>query len=311
MISIIIPVYNSEKFIRETIDSIICQSYQNWECLIIDDHSQDATLEIVKPYLNHKIKIIANGGFGACAARNTGVYYSKGKYIKFLDSDDVLYDNFVLQKQIDFLTLNNHDIVFGKEYYFNNDVYNSPPLKVRGGIISNDNPSSFMKNFPTTSNFLLKKTCLNNLSWNEGIKRGQEFLLLFHLYTLDFKFGFDKNINSCRIRIHESTHRISNTSKYNISDYSYDVLLDMTQLIEKKDDFLLKMELKKLILKDLMEAHKSKNKSAYKNISSLFTHAIFKNISINPYEELIIIISRFNSSIANILFKLGKKVNYI
>jgi glycosyltransferase involved in cell wall biosynthesis len=311
MISIIIPVYNSEKFIKETLDSIICQSYQNWECLIIDDYSQDNTLEIVKPYLNYKIKIFKNRGSGACAARNTGIYFSQGEFIKFLDSDDVLYDEFVLKKQVSLLILNSYDIVFGREYYFNKDVYNNHPLKIRGGIISNDNPSSFMKNFPTTSNFLLKKTCLNNLSWNENIKRGQEFLLLFHLYTLDFRFGYDENTNSCRIRIHESTHRISNTSNYNISDYSYDVLANMTLLLETKDDSLLKRELKKLILKDLMESHKSKNKTAYKKISSLINHAIFKNISLSIYEEFIIIISKFSSVIANILFKLGKKVNYI
>ena len=92
LISIITPSYNSAGFITPTIDSVINQSYTNWELIIIDDKSKDNTCELVEDFAkkHEKIRLIKlekNGG--VANARNVGLAEAKGKYIAFLDSDDV------------------------------------------------------------------------------------------------------------------------------------------------------------------------------------------------------------------------------
>lgn len=96
LVSIIIPCYNAIPFISETLDSLLSQTYTNWECIIVDDHSTDNSLEIIKPYIEKqpdKIKLFPNTRKGACSARNVAFKYSKGDYIQYLDADDLLSPN--------------------------------------------------------------------------------------------------------------------------------------------------------------------------------------------------------------------------
>lgn len=92
MISVIMPCYNASAYIREAIESVMNQSYRDWELLIIDDGSTDDSCKIAKGYSEHdkRIRLIEQANSGACKARNNGIEYAKGKYIKFLDADDVL-----------------------------------------------------------------------------------------------------------------------------------------------------------------------------------------------------------------------------
>jgi glycosyltransferase involved in cell wall biosynthesis len=96
LVSILIPCYNAEKYIAETIDSVISQTYTNWECIIVDDHSTDNSVEIVEQYCRQypeKIRLCRNPRKGACAARNVAFEKSKGEYIQYLDADDLLSSN--------------------------------------------------------------------------------------------------------------------------------------------------------------------------------------------------------------------------
>ncbi len=92
LISVIIPVYNREEFINESIDSILNQTYQNFELIIVDDCSTDHTSEIIRNYSKkeNRIKILTNEkNLGATSAFNRGLSFSKGKYIARMDSDDI------------------------------------------------------------------------------------------------------------------------------------------------------------------------------------------------------------------------------
>ena len=92
LISIITPAFNAEKYIKSTIESVISQTYQNWEMLIVDDCSSDNTIQIVEGYCNidSRIRIIKHTiNQGVAAARNTALAEAKGEYIAFLDSDDI------------------------------------------------------------------------------------------------------------------------------------------------------------------------------------------------------------------------------
>lgn len=106
LISVIMPVYNGEKFIRETIDSILNQTYRNFEFIIVDDGSVDSTRQIISSYDDKRIiPLNLTRNQGVSNARNTGTDLARGEFIAFCDADD-LYDPGRLQTQLDFLTRN-------------------------------------------------------------------------------------------------------------------------------------------------------------------------------------------------------------
>ncbi len=88
-ISVIIPVFNGAKTIKETIDSILNQIFQNLELIIIDDGSKDTTLEVVKSFSDSRIKVFSYPNAGLSASRNRGISQAKGEYISFIDADDL------------------------------------------------------------------------------------------------------------------------------------------------------------------------------------------------------------------------------
>ena len=109
LVSIIMPTYNCGKFIGKTIESVINQSYSNWELIISDDCSIDNTSQVVKKYLSdkriHYIKFDSNKG--AAEARNNSMNLARGKYMAFLDSDD-LWMKDKLERQLKFMKDNNY-----------------------------------------------------------------------------------------------------------------------------------------------------------------------------------------------------------
>lgn len=106
--SVIIPVYNCEKFLKHTIASVMNQTYPDWELIIVDDASTDGSYKQALEYADdHRVKVIhqeKNSGVGAC--RNVGIANASGKYIAFLDSDDI-WSKEKLSKQIRFMRENN------------------------------------------------------------------------------------------------------------------------------------------------------------------------------------------------------------
>lgn len=109
LVSIITPLYNSEKYIAETIESVLAQTYSNWEMIIVDDCSKDNGARIVEEYQkkDKRIKLYWNEiNKGVSYTRNRAIDLSQGKYIAFLDSDD-LWKKEKLEKQINFMEQNN------------------------------------------------------------------------------------------------------------------------------------------------------------------------------------------------------------
>ena len=104
LVSIIMPSYNTAEYIAESIQAVLFQSHQNWELIIVDDCSTDNTDEVVKPYLaDERIKYLKNEkNSGAAVSRNRALREAKGKWIAFLDSDDLWMPD-KLSKQIKFM----------------------------------------------------------------------------------------------------------------------------------------------------------------------------------------------------------------
>lgn len=124
-VSIVMPSYNTGKYIKETIESVLAQTYSNWELIIVDDCSNDNTDDVVGQYLaNPRIRYIKNEtNSGAAVSRNRALCEAKGKWIAFLDSDD-LWEPEKLKKQIAFMEKN--DYHFSYTNYIEIDEESSP-----------------------------------------------------------------------------------------------------------------------------------------------------------------------------------------
>ncbi len=117
LVSIITPNYNCKKYIASTIESVICQTYPYWEMIIVDDCSNDGSVEIIEKYIikDNRIKLIKfKNNFGPAIARNTAIKEAKGRYIAFLDSDDLWYPE-KLEKQIKYM--NDKKCALSYSYY--------------------------------------------------------------------------------------------------------------------------------------------------------------------------------------------------
>ncbi|MCG3714138.1 glycosyltransferase [Arcobacter lacus] len=133
LVSIITPLYNSEKYILDTIDSVLKQTYKKWEMIIIDDASPDNSNKLVEEYLRKDnriklIKLVKN--VGPAKARNEGIKQAKGKYIAFLDSDDIWLPK-KLEKQVKFMEDNNLLVTCSSYYTIdeNNNKINTRVVK--------------------------------------------------------------------------------------------------------------------------------------------------------------------------------------
>lgn len=191
IISIIIPTYERAHLIGETLDSILAQSYQNWECIIVDDNSLDDTESIIDEYITRdqrfqfykKPKHLQRG---PSASRNFGFQKSKGNYINWLDSDDLMHPE---KLKIDLKNINSGDYDFtisqSKFFSEDGDVVKEYWNK---NLWSNDPMNDFIKkkigwgvNSP-----LWKKNSLEgaNLKFDENLINADDFL--YHIMALQF-----------------------------------------------------------------------------------------------------------------------------
>ncbi|MCR5501560.1 MAG: glycosyltransferase family 2 protein [Lachnospiraceae bacterium] len=129
LVSIIIPVYNAERYLPDTIRSVKAQTYENWELLLVDDVSRDKSREVIGTFLeDERIRLIAlSGNGGAAAARNRGIREASGSFIAFLDADDLWMPE-KLEKQLSHMERTGAD--FGFTSYVFGDENASPSGRI-------------------------------------------------------------------------------------------------------------------------------------------------------------------------------------
>lgn len=161
-VSIILPNYNSSEFLKKTLNSILNQTYKNWELLIVDDNSNNETIKLLKKIKNKKIKIYflkKNKGAGFC--RNFAINKSKSHYLAFIDSDDIWNKN-KLKFQISFMEKNKFNFTY--TYYKTN---NFKTKKINKTIIPEKfNFNTFVKNTSiATSSMMVTRPIIHNIKF--------------------------------------------------------------------------------------------------------------------------------------------------
>lgn len=188
LVSIVVPSYNYAKYISKTIESIISQTYENWELIIVDDGSKDNSVDIINTYVeqNSKIKLYrhdSNANKGLVKTLQLGINNTLGKYIVFLESDDYIINDYIEKKLQIFNKYSSVGIVCNDVELFGYDKsqeQNNKSIKSKIKItkvrrkywednkcprnISND--MYIMNVFPTFSCVMAKKELLENCNWN-------------------------------------------------------------------------------------------------------------------------------------------------
>jgi glycosyltransferase involved in cell wall biosynthesis len=184
-VSVIVPVYNVEKYFDECINSILHQTYENLEIVIIDDGSEDSCGEKADDYarMDGRIKVFHTENGGISMARNLGLKYSTGDYCCFIDSDDFYELNFI-ERMLEALVKYNADMVFCNMYscYIDNDVPNSKLQTIESGKIFSSDEYLYMFYavsgvFSFVWNKLYKKEIFDDLKFKQMICEDAQIML--------------------------------------------------------------------------------------------------------------------------------------
>lgn len=204
--SVIVPVYNTQKYLKRCIESVLNQTYKNYEIILINDGSTDNSLKILKKYeSNNKVKIITQKNHGLSYTRNVGISHATGDYVILLDSDDFLEKD--LFKVLN-LNIKNEDMIkFNYNYYFGNNEkkpIQSVKFEENNGREALRKLISEKKVFEMSCIYAYKKDYIKNFKFEEGKYHEDLGLIPLMIYetkkisSIDYiGYNYDQtNINS-------------------------------------------------------------------------------------------------------------------
>ena len=211
--SIIIPVYNCEKYISRCIDSILSQTYNNFSIILIDDGSTDNSPAICDSYTlkDKRISVIHKKNMGVSNARNDGIRKAEGDWILFCDSDD-WFEKETLSIANKNLLNNDFDILqFGFQYVYTDKIIKISPVVDKDVNLSELHFCTMVLN----KSFLLK----NNIFFPENISFAEDWYFKFLIYSYDPKIIYDSYISYNYFYNNSSV--VNNISKKNIMDHIF------------------------------------------------------------------------------------------
>ncbi len=209
LVSIVIPTFNRENVIKETLDSVTKQTYLNWECIVVDDGSTDLTVQILKEYSINEPRMKyflrpKNRKKGGNACRNLGFEKSRGDYVQWFDSDDIMHPE-MLEEKVSNLRFSDYDFVVCEGIEFKSSITNTFG---KWDAISSSTPAldhaigdiSFHTNGPLFRRSFLKDKKL----FDESLQRKQEWEFYTRL-LLDSKNYYHIKRILYYFRIHEKS----------------------------------------------------------------------------------------------------------
>lgn len=215
MISIILPVYNGEKYIQGAIQSVLEQTYQNLELIIIDDGSTDKTKEVINGFVDERIKYIYQNNKGQAGARNKGLEIAKGDFIGFIDADDI-YEKNKLEEQIEIFKQDDSiDVVYNdvlvfsenrEDYILKSEIEFENSNDFRAYVL-------FRQIVPSPASMLIKRKIISDIRFDENYR-----------YTEDYKFVIDlasvgkfKYINKVLYKYRRHEKNVTNNHKEQVN----------------------------------------------------------------------------------------------
>ena len=203
LVSIIMPSWNTARFIKESIDSVRNQTYTNWELLIVDDCSTDDTDKIVASYTDVRIKYLKNEkNYGAALTRNRALRGAKGEWIAFLDSDD-LWAPEKLEQQIKFMVKNNY--VFSYHDYVKIDEESKPLNVYVSGPEIITKRRMYNYGYPGCLTFMYSAKTMGLIQIKD-IKKNNDYAILLKLCKKADCYLLKENLAEYRIRKKSISH---------------------------------------------------------------------------------------------------------
>lgn len=295
LISVIIPTFNRAHLIGETLDSISAQTYENWECIIVDDGSTDNTEEIIEEYVHkdsrfqiHHRTIDRLKGANAC--RNIGLDKSNGDYIVFFDSDDLMTPNH-LEVKIKNIISSNLDYIITRTAFFNKDnTQISNYYKFDQFEITPYNYVTQKINWLTYDIFL-KSHLAKKISFNENLQSGQEYNYFCKLTYQSTNARFINEIVTLR-RHHDTSIRSQLKTRFQINQGNFRAkwftYLDIRTLADKETKVYLVKQSATLIMAEENFYGQSPFKVflyLYKEVGFKFLNLIFYLISMKIFKR--------------------------
>lgn len=209
ILSVVMSVYNAEKYLNECIGSILNQTFSDFEFIIINDGSTDSSLEIINSYSDKRIKIINQSNRGLSKSLNRGIRVAKGKYISRIDADDIAMSN-RFELQLDFLTNNSEYVIVGSNAEI---IDKDGRILYKSNLSINDEQiSMILPNSPFfhSSTTYLKTVFIKCGGYNEEVFHHFEDRILWNKMS---KFGKLYNLNDSLIQYRLVPESISNRDK--------------------------------------------------------------------------------------------------
>ena len=245
MVSIIIPSYNHEKYIRQCIDSVINQTYKEWELIIIDDGSKDSSNEIIASYTDPRIHYYQQENAGAHNTINRGLEMAKGEYLSILNSDD-LYHPQRLEKALHHFSLH-PDIEListwleiidaeGKKLGMKQAWHNMEPWKIRNKqqtFASSDDyaMNALMSNFvSTTSNMIFKRSVYEKTGGMRNLRFAHDWDFLLRVCAAHRCYDLKEPLVSYRVH---TTNTISSNRKWMLFEVCWVIAANIDKFSDK------------------------------------------------------------------------------
>lgn len=220
LISIIIPIYNAEKYLSRCINSLICQTYKNIEIICVNDGSKDNSYNILQKMADtdSRIVIINQENLGVSAARNNGMKYSKGEYLMFLDADD-WFDSEACEKALNKIETKNYDVVcFNYKTVINGKFFKIEDISVLKNLKKNTIPSIICR---FTCAIYNKKFLVNNkIYFPINIKNHEDIVFSMKMFSHAQNIGIlSEYFYNYVINEDSTTHNFEKLNSQDALDY--------------------------------------------------------------------------------------------
>lgn len=268
VVSVIIPVYNVEKYLEECIDSVLAQTYQNIEIILVNDGSTDSSGLICDRYAekNSCISVIHKENGGQSTARNVGIEHADGKYIYFMDSDDILLSA-ALEKLYYVADENNADIVFFDAESFVDDGYN---MKLKQSYIRNHTylVQSGMKTFEQMQKNKEFSVSVPLLFFRSDFLKNSNINFCSGIYYEDMIFAFEifcsaHIVSQCKEILYRRRYRSNSTMTSKKSKKYFDssvIVYRRVQDFSEKNNLINEKSVKKYICRNAFNVFNNYNK---------------------------------------------------